>query len=216
MILTVGNTKGGVGKTTLAVNLAVARALQGKEILLIDGDRQGNSQMALSIRAEGGRQPGVACAAAVEGPALRSLVQQMKGKFDDIIIDVGGRDSAALRAALVLTDVLLVPFQPRSFDVWALGDISSLVEEARGVRDGLVALAVLNNADPGLFSSDNREAAAAVKEISGLEYVDAPMKRRKAYTTAAALGECVFEVKPRDDKAERELQILMDKVFNIM
>lgn len=49
-------------------------------------------------------------------------------KFDDIIIDAGGRDSTALRAALVLSDVLLVPFQPRSYDVWALNDIAALID----------------------------------------------------------------------------------------
>ena len=51
-------------------------------------------------------------------------VQQQSSKFDDVIIDAGGRDSTALRAALVLSDVLLVPFQPRSYDVWALEDIA--------------------------------------------------------------------------------------------
>ena len=40
MIITVGNTKGGVGKTTLTVNLAIARALAGRDVWLIDGDRQ--------------------------------------------------------------------------------------------------------------------------------------------------------------------------------
>ena len=54
MIVTVGNTKGGVGKTTLAVNLAIARALAGREVWLIDGDRQGTAQTAISIRAAAG------------------------------------------------------------------------------------------------------------------------------------------------------------------
>ena len=44
MIITVGNTKGGVGKTMLAVNLAIARALAGRDVWLIDGDRQGTAQ----------------------------------------------------------------------------------------------------------------------------------------------------------------------------
>ena len=51
MIITIGNTKGGVGKTTLAVNLAIARALAGRDVWLIDGDRQGTAQTAISIRA---------------------------------------------------------------------------------------------------------------------------------------------------------------------
>jgi chromosome partitioning protein len=44
MIVTVGNTKGGVGKTTLAFQLALARALSGRDVLLVDGDRQGSAQ----------------------------------------------------------------------------------------------------------------------------------------------------------------------------
>ena len=159
MIVTVGNTKGGVGKTTLAVNLAIARALAGREVWLIDGDRQGTAQTAISIRAEAGHLPGIACATYPDGPTLRAQVQQQAAKFDDIIIDAGGRDSTALRAALVLSDVLVVPFQPRSYDVWALNDIAALVDEARSVRDNLRAVAVLNCADPGEHSSDNAEAA---------------------------------------------------------
>ena len=114
MIITIGNTKGGVGKTTLAVNLAIARALAGRDVWLIDGDRQGTAQTAISIRAAAGHAPGIACATYPDGPTLRAQVQQQAAKFDDVVIDAGGRDSTALRAALVLSDVLLVPFQPRS------------------------------------------------------------------------------------------------------
>jgi chromosome partitioning protein len=162
MIVTVGNTKGGVGKTTLAVNIAIARALAGRDVWLIDGDRQGTAQTAIAIRAEAGHQPGIACATYPDGPTLRSQVQQQRAKFDDIIIDAGGRDSTALRAALILSDMLLVPFQPRSYDVWALDDIAKLIDEARAVRDGLRPIAVLNCADPGEASTDNADAAAAV------------------------------------------------------
>ena len=149
MILTVGNTKGGVGKTTLAVQIAISRALAGREVWLVDADRQGTAAAAVAARAELGKQPGLACAQYPDGPLLRAQVQQQRHKWDDIIIDAGGRDSTALRAALVLCDALLVPFAPRSYDVWALEDIAGLVDEARSVRDDLQAFAVLNLADPG-------------------------------------------------------------------
>src|SRR5690349_6949804 len=136
MIVTIGNTKGGVGKTTLAVNLAIARALGGRDVWLIDADRQGTTQTAISMRADQGRQPGIACAKYDDGPTLRAQVKQQAGRFDEVIIDAGGRDSTALRAALVLSDLLVVPFQPRSYDVWALADIAALVDEARSLRDG--------------------------------------------------------------------------------
>src|SRR5260363_361777 len=54
MIVTVGNTKGGVGKTTIAVNIAIARRLTGRDIWLIDADRQGTAQMAIRMRTEAG------------------------------------------------------------------------------------------------------------------------------------------------------------------
>lgn len=213
MIVTVGNTKGGVGKTTLAVNLAIARALAGRDVWLIDGDRQGTAQTAISIRAEAGHQPGIACATYPEGATLRAQVQQQAAKFDDVIIDAGGRDSTALRAALVLSDVLVVPFQPRSYDVWALNDIAGLVDEARSVRDGLRAVAVLNCADTGDTSTDNAEAAAAVANVPQFEYLDTPIRRRKAFANAAGQGLSVLEMKPLDRKACDELKALIEVLF---
>jgi chromosome partitioning protein len=213
MIVTVGNTKGGVGKTTLAVNLAIARALAGRDVWLIDGDRQGTAQMAISIRADAGHQPGIACATYPDGPTLRAQVQQQAGKFDDIIIDAGGRDSTALRAALVLSDVLIVPFQPRSYDVWALNDIAALVDEARSVRDNLRAVAILNCADPGEHSTDNAEAAAAVADVPQFEYLATPIRRRKSFANAAGAGLSVLELKPADKKANNELNALILELF---
>lgn len=214
MILTVGNTKGGVGKTTLAVNLAVARALAGREVWLVDGDRQGTAAAAIAIRSEAKRSPGIACAQYPDGQALRGQVLQQRSKWDDIVIDAGGRDSTALRAALILSDVLLVPFAPRSYDVWALDDMAALVDEARSVRDGLRAFAVLNLADPG-NAADNIEAAAAVREVPQFEYLTTPIRRRKAFSNAGGQGLAVFEMSPKDGKACDELSALVEYVFNI-
>lgn len=213
MIITVGNTKGGVGKTTLALNIAIARALAGRDVWLIDGDRQGTAQSAVSIRAEAGHVPGIACATYPDGATLRAQVQQQRSKFDDIVIDAGGRDSTALRAALILSDVLLVPFQPRSFDVWALDDIAGLIDEARSVRDGLRACAVLNCADPGESSSDNAEAAQAVANVPQFEFLQTPVRRRKSFANAAGQGLSVLELRPSDKKACDELNALVHALF---
>ena len=215
MIIAIGNTKGGVGKTTLAVQLAVTRALAGRDVWLIDGDRQGTAAAAIAARAEAGREPGIACAQYPDGPALRAQVQQQRQKWDDIIIDVGGRDSTALRASLILADVLVVPFAPRSYDVWALDDMAALVEEARSVRDGLRAFAVMNLADPGEQSVDNIEAAAAVAEVKAFEYLPTPIRRRKAFSNAGGAGLSVAELSPRDPKAIAEIDALAASLFNI-
>lgn len=214
MILTVGNTKGGVGKTTLALQIALARALAGHDVWLIDGDRQGTAVAALAARAEGGHRPGIACAHYPDGSLLRSQVQQQRAKWEDIIIDAGGRDSSALRAALVLSDVLVVPFAPRSFDVWALEDMAELVEQARSLRDGLRCYAVMNLADPGEQSTDNAAAAQAVAELPQFEYLPAPIRRRKAFSNASSAGLSVIELGQRDPKAIAEIEHLVSYLFN--
>jgi chromosome partitioning protein len=211
MILTVGNTKGGVGKTTLALNIAIARALQGKDVLLVDGDRQGTAQTALTIRSDAGRTPVISCVQYCDGSTLRAQVLQMKPKFDDVVIDAGGRDSTALRAALVLTDTLVVPFAPRSVDVWALNDISSLIKEARSVRDNLKAFALLNNADSG--GSDNADAIAALVDFPELEHLPVIIHRRKSLANAAGQGLSVLELKPKDEKANSEINAIISALF---
>jgi chromosome partitioning protein len=211
MILTVGNTKGGVGKTTLALNIAIARALAGRDVWFIDGDRQGTGQIALTIRAENGITPAISCAQYADGATLRQQVKQTGGKFQDIVIDVGGRDSTALRAALSLTDALVIPFAPRSLDVWALSDMSHLIEEARGVRGDFPVYAVLNNADTS--GQDNIEAVEAIADYPALKYLDTPIRRRKAIATSAGKGISVLEFTPRDAKACEELESLIHMLF---
>lgn len=210
-IITVGSTKGGVGKTTLALNIAIARAMAGRDVWLVDADRQATASTALAIRGQAERLPAIATAHYADGGLLRAQVLHQRSKFEDIIIDAGGRDSTALRAALVLSDMVVVPFQPRSIDVWAVADIAALIDEARAMRDGLQAYAVLNMADTA--GSDNEDAAAAVADYPALQYLDTPIRRRKSIANAAGNGMSVLEFTPRDDKAVAEMNALLHALF---
>ncbi len=210
MIITIGNTKGGVGKSTLAINVAVARADIGRSVLVIDGDRQGTLQDAIAIRNASSASP-LACAHLPDGTALRGQVIALGKKFDDIVIDCGGRDSTSLRAALVLSDILIVPFAPRSFDVWAFEAMSELIGEALAVRDGLRVVAILNRADTR--GSDNDEAVEAVADYPLLAYLDAPIGNRKAIAIAAGKGLAISEAKPGDAKARDEFKNLFAKLW---
>lgn len=210
-VIVVGSTKGGVGKTTIALNIAIARALQGRDVWLIDADRQATASTALAIRGESGKLPAIATAHYPDGGALRSQLQHQRGKFQDVVIDAGGRDSTALRAALVLSDLVLVPFQPRSIDVWAVADIAALIEEARSMRDGLEAFGFLNLAD--IAGSDNREAAEALSDYPAIKYLDTPIRRRKSIANAAGNGMSVLEYQPKDEKANTELNALLKAIY---
>ena len=64
----------------------------------------------------------------LQGAAIRQQVRTLIGKYDEIILDVGGRDSGALRAGLTVADAVLIPFQPRSVDLWAAGMVLARCE----------------------------------------------------------------------------------------
>jgi chromosome partitioning protein len=212
VVIVLAQTKGGVGKSTLAVNLAVERAHAGRDVLLVDADEQDTASDFTALRTELFGAPGYT-AVALTGPAVRTQVLQMRPKYDDVIVDASGRDTAGLRAALTVADVALVPFQPRSFDLWALDKISALIAEARGYRDTpLRAVAVLNLADPA--GGDNAAAAAALTGNEVIAYLDAPIGRRKAFPNSAAEGRGVCELRRQDPKASAEVTALVRAVFN--
>jgi chromosome partitioning protein len=209
MILAVGNVKGGVGKTTLAVNLAIALTRSGRDVLLIDGDEQATAIAFTELRtAEKNGKPGYT-AVSLRGGAIRTQARQLAPKYSDIVIDVGGRDTGSLRAALTVADVVLVPVQPRSFDLWGVDQTADLIKEAREINAGLRAVCVINAADPQ--GKDNAAAAEALVEVEGVELAPGLIVRRKAFPNAAALGLSVLE--HDDPKAIEELTQLTRTLF---
>jgi chromosome partitioning protein len=211
MILTVGNIQGGVGKTTLALNLTIARAAQGQDVLLIDSDEQQTALTFTELRETQLPQLGYT-AVALTGASLRSQVRQLAPKYDDLIIDAGGRDNGSLRAALVVSDALLVPVQPRSFDIWAIDQMGELVQEARELNERLRAYLVLNAADSQ--GHDNEEALAVLQAREGFNLLPLTIGRRKAFPNAAALGRSVIEQSPKDPKATQELLALLAAMYD--
>jgi chromosome partitioning protein len=212
MIIALTQTKGGVGKSTLAVNLAVERSRNGRDVLLVDADEQATATDFTALRTEQLGSPGYT-AIALSGANVRTQVLQLSPKYEDIIIDPGGRDTAGLRAALTVADVALVPFRPRSFDLWTMEKVATLLTEAKAYRQApLQALAILNCADPA--GGDNAAAAQALSGSEVLSYLDAPIGRRKAFPNAAAEGRGVRELRPPDPKANAEILALVRFLFS--
>jgi chromosome partitioning protein len=212
MILVCGGIKGGVGKTTLATSMVVLRSATGRDVLLVDADDQATATDFTAVRNESLESAGYT-SIQLRGAAVRNEVLKLAPKYDDIVIDVGGRDTAGQRAALLVADVYVVPFLPGSFDVWTLDSVGTLVEEAKAFNDKLKAVCVINRADAK--GSDNRDAAEIASEIPGLVYVDAPLGNRKAFRAAAAQGLAVTEMKPQDAKAISEINKLFKYLFSI-
>lgn len=213
MILVCGGIKGGVGKSTIATNMTVMRANQGMDVLLVDADDQGTASDFTAVRNETLVEQGAGYTSIkLYGAAVRSEVLRMAKKYDDVVIDVGGRDTAGQRAALSIANVYVVPFLPGSFDVWTLESVGKLVEEARAFNENLQAVCIINRADAK--GSDNSDAAAIAKDTPGLEFVDAPLGNRKAFRSAASNGLAVTEFKPSDSKAIAEIKKLYKLLFD--
>jgi chromosome partitioning protein len=131
MILVVGGTKGGSGKTLLATNLTVIRAQSGQDVLLIDADDQASATLFTRQREQ--RTEGKPLYTAMQSfeADVIAQVRSLASKYDDIIIDVGGRDTASQRAALAVAETLLMPFAPTSVDLWTDDKVITLLKDAR-------------------------------------------------------------------------------------
>jgi chromosome partitioning protein len=210
MILTTGSTKGGVGKTLIACNIASALALGGADVLRIDGDEQSSSAMFAQLRAELELEARAFTTIQLQGAAIRQQIRALGSKYDHVVIDVGGQDSGSLRAALAITETLLIPFLPRSVDLWAGPQMVALVAEARVINEGLRALAVLNCADP--IGTDNTDALAALTELQGIDVLEATIGRRKAFPMRFR-PVAVLEHRPIDAKATEELIAVINTLY---
>ena len=209
-IITIGGIKGGTGKTTIATNFIIMRYLNNKDVLLIDGDDQGSATDFSSVRTETQGATGYT-SIQLTGSAIRSQGLMLSTKYEDIIIDAGGRDTTSQRAALTISDITLIPFNPRSFDIWTLGKVVNLVEECKIVNPKLKIITFLNKADA--TGNDNSEAAEALKEVKLFTYLDTPVGLRKAFANAASDGCSVVEQKPVDKKAVDEISTLYRHIF---
>jgi chromosome partitioning protein len=213
MIVVVGGIKGGSGKTTVATNLAVIRARDGGDVLLVDADDQETASDFTALRNERSNGNAGYTSIKLSGAAVRTEVLRLSGKYQDIVIDTGGRDTVSQRAALTVADVLLVPFVPRSFDVWTLEKVAGLVGEMQPANPRLKAYTFLNRADSR--GQDNEDAMGLLRESEGLSFLDAPLGTRKAFSNAASQGLAVTELKPCDPKATEEFMILYRYIFDI-
>ena len=209
MIITIGGIKGGCGKSLIATNLTVMRAKYGRKVLLVDADEQGTSGDWTDHRTGLGVETPWTTVR-LKSNAVRTEVRKMKGDYDDIIIDCGGRDTASLRASLTISDIFLVPFQPKSFDIWTAEKVSVLVEEATAFNEKLISYVVINCA--GARGSDNDDARKILSKIDGLKMLRVTVGLRKAFSNATAKGLGIIEVK-KDKKARKEMIALHNALF---
>lgn len=205
MILTIGATKGGVGKSTIATNLSVLAAQDGKSVLLVDADIQASSMAFRSIRKQDDIQ-----AIQITTPTLHKDLGQFKQ--DWIIIDAGGRDSGAFRSAIMASDVLIIPCLPSSVDFWAADDVIEILKEAR-IYKTIEAYFILNQVIPKTkLANEIVEAMNVFSEHANL--LKSNLCSRIAYKNAFSEGKGVVELS--DKKAAEETKQLYNEIKKII
>ena len=212
MIVLVGGEKGGVGKTTLAVNLAAMRRRAGHDVLLIDADKQASANLWAGIRQEETRDAPVPCVQK-RGKGLAAAIRDLATRYEDIVIDAGGQDSVELRAALTIADLALFPIQPSLFDAATLETLAELVAQAQAFNTALVAAVVINRASTNPRVTEAAEAKELIAEYRDLHLLDVLIRDRIIFRKAARNGLCVGESKEHDQAAEAELHALYQEVF---
>ena len=211
MIVTIGGIKGGIGKSLIAVNLVVIRSSDVKKVLLVDGDEQGTASDWTDHRISlGVKTPWTTVR--LRGSAVRTELLKMKEDYGDIIIDCGGRDTSSLRAALTVSDIFIVPFQPKSFDIWTVSKVSEIIEEAKSINPNLKACSFINFGETR--GRDNEAAQEILRTIEELNLLPVTVCHRKAFSNATAHGLGVTELKPQDKKAILEIKTLYKHIFD--
>jgi chromosome partitioning protein len=206
VIYAIVNTKGGVGKTTLAVHLAVMLARQGKT-LLIDGDPQLSAASWAAWRREAKHEPSPTTVALV-GTAILKEGRDLAPSFTHVVVDAGGRDSTGLRSALVLADQAIIPLGVSTLDTAALGDLLAILEEAKQYNANLREYVLLTRVPARVKDTGEMLHFLDTKQLPILQ---TKVYERVAYRRAIGEGAIVHEM-DKDLLAIAEMEAFLQEV----
>jgi chromosome partitioning protein len=213
VIIVVGGTKGGTGKSTIVTNLVAIDVGKGHDAILVDSDKQGSAAAWSEVRDQSGSDIPRVPTIQKYGKGLINELKEFARKYQNVFVDAGGYDSEELRAAIVAADLLLIPIRPAQFDVWTLPKIIQIAQQSQIYNPKLQFFFVVN----GAHTSPNVKDADDVLELLGDEVAvcKSVLHHRRAYTKAPMQGMAVTEMgKERDPKAVDEMMSLYEEVIN--
>jgi chromosome partitioning protein len=200
------HSKGGCGKSTIAINVARALQLRGLDVAVLDTDKQSTAQ---NWRASGSDE--LLPVFGVDKPSnLQSTARSLTGAFDLAVID-GGAHLQEMHAAMIkASDLVLIPIQPSPGDIWPTETIVELVRTRQEVAGSPEAAFVVNRRKQGTRLGQSTEETLKQFELPIWEgTVD-----RVAY--AEALGQGISVVESGDEKAAAEVQSITDNVIETL
>ena len=201
MIIGLLNQKGGVGKTTLAVNLAAALTLRGGRVLLIDADPQGS---ALDWAAAREGDP-LFAVVGLPRPTVHKEIAVVAQGYDHVVIDGPPRVTDLARSAIMASDLVMIPVQPSPYDIWAADEVVKLIAEARVYKEKLKSVFAVNRKIANTAIGRDVGEALAAYQVPVLKDT---ITQRVVFAEAVAQGKSIFEIDPNGPAALEMLAVL--------
>lgn len=203
MIISFLNQKGGVGKTTLSVNVAGCLARQGHRVLLIDADKQGSATTWASLREDAPFQVVSMARANMARDALK-LAQD----YDHTIIDGPPHAEEIARSCIVASEFVALPIEPSGLSTWASDLTVRQVKEAQEFKPTLkCGFVVSRKIGKTVIGRDIRNMAAE----AGLPILESEIEQRVAFAEGMTMGQTIFEW-AGDSNAAREIEHLTKEI----
>ncbi|AEI52111.1 ParA family protein [Runella slithyformis] len=209
MIISVTSLKGGVGKSTIAQNLAVCMAHNGYKVCIADADTNQSSLRWSSLRSD---ELPIIPAFGTPEKTLSANIKQLALDYEIVIIDGTPTLDKITSKIILLADMLLVPILPSGLDIWATEQFLERYEDAKIEKEkDIPAYMILNQYQSNI--TFNREVKEALTETS-IQLFNSTLRPRTAYREVIIQGKGVFEYK--DEKAKYEFLDLYNEVVNVM
>ena len=201
--ITIAVQKGGAGKTTIAVHLAVAAQQAGLRVALADTDPQGSAKSWAETRSDSALEV-VAITSANVGAAVAAAAEE---GYDLLIVDTPPHASAGIAAALEHADLALMPIRPSLLDLTAAPASIRLLQAS-----GKPGAFILSSAP--IRASETREVERELAS-TGIRVLETVIHDRTAYRRALAHGQAVGEFEPAG-KAAFEVRALWREVNTLL
>lgn len=201
------NQKGGVGKTTLAINVAGALGGAGAKVLFVDADPQGSALSWSELR----QGDTLFSIVGMPRPVVHKEVPALAEGYDHVVIDSPPSVHAVSKSIIATADVIIIPIQPSPYDIWAAEDVLALIKEAAVFNEGVkIAFAINRKIANTAIGRDVVDSLAGY----GVRVLNSQVAQRVLFAESAAQGKTVFEVDP-SSVAAAEIQQLTQEILNL-